>query len=376
MKDKKKNNSVKIIVGVIGLLLLSGLIIIGTKACKKQDPPPSTEPTLPLSTSSSQDLPENAQLSAGVGKKDVGNIMNNQFYFATDKRMYYPGFDSAEKTHIYSANLDGSDRKIIFDGFGWSLVVKDDWLYFAGNPGDDLDNSYCIYRVKTDGSHYEKLNDTYSQKFFIYGEHLYFLKQFGEYIKNYTLCRMQLDGTGEESFPNDAKQAVAYKNKLYYNSGSGNLYRIDPDKENLTTILSNAVERFVISGDNIVYVDVWGALNICSLNGENITKIREKGAFPILSLNTYNDRIYFSESDPNSFDYNKYGYYYTIKSVNLEGNGEKELFAFYSNGIFMNLVDNKLMVFEFLGKETKMSGKIKVLPVAGGKWSILGGETD
>lgn len=374
--SKKKNNRGKIIVGIIGLLFIFALILIWAKTCKKQDPSPSTETTPTLSTDPSPSLPENAQLSAGAGKEDIGNIMNNQFYFATDKRMYYPGFDSDEKTHIYSADLDGSDRRIIFDGFGWSLVVKDDWLYFSGNPGDDIDNSYCIYRVKTDGSYYEKLNDTFSQNFFIYGEHLYFLKRSGEYIVNYTLCRMQLDGKGEESFPHDAKQAVAYKDKLYYNSGSGNLYRIDPNKENIEVIFSNAVDRFIISGDNIVYVDVWGALNICSLDGENITKIREKGTFPIYSLNTYNNRIYFSECDPNSFDYNKYGYYFTIKSVDFKGNGEKEHLTFYSSGIYMNLVDNRLMVFEYLRKGEKMSGQIKTLPVTGGEWSILGSEID
>ena len=384
-QKKKKNNKIKIIVISVVVLIISAIIIILASGGKKPEPSSessskpaesgvlSTEPasSQPAASEPAASEPENAYLSVGVGKEDLGNIMNNQFYFATAEKKYYPGFDGDNNTHIYSANLDGSELTPIFDGFGWSLVVKDEWLYFAGNPGRQIDNTYCVYRVKTDGSKYEKLSDAYSYGLFIFGDHLYFLKQHPDYSSLFTLYRMNLDGTSEESFPQNAKQAVAYKNRLYYNDGSGNLFSIDPNKEKLSVVMSGLVDRFTISGDKIIYTDTFGNLNVSSLDGKETVKIRDKGAYDIYSLNTYNDRIYIGECDINSFDYDKYGYHNFISSVDFEGNHETEIFDFYSTGLYMNLVGGRLMVFEYVRGGNEMTGRIKSLPAGGGDWIIF-----
>ena len=50
-------------------------------------------------------------------------------YFHEDY-IFYSSYDTNNESHIYSVKKDGTDLQPIFDGFGWSLVVIDDWLYF------------------------------------------------------------------------------------------------------------------------------------------------------------------------------------------------------------------------------------------------------
>ncbi len=201
---------------------------------------------------------------------------------------------------------------------------------------------------------------------FVYGEHLFFLKRDENYSNLFKLYRTDLDGKNELEFLQNGKKALFYKNKIYYNDGSGNLYRIDLDNTNLRVLLSGVAETFTVSLDKIIFIDFEGNINAATIDGKEITKIRDKGDFDITALNTHENRIFFTEYDEKNFDYSKYGWDYTVKSIDFEGGDEQEIISGTSNGMYTNLVGGRLLIFEYLRSGDILAGYIKACPASGG----------
>ncbi|MFA6735751.1 MAG: DUF5050 domain-containing protein, partial [Saccharofermentanales bacterium] len=190
---------------VLGILITGAIFLI--KFFKSRDPGQTSTPT--SSQTISTVAQDTAVVSRGVRVSDLGNILNGQYYFATDDMIFYSSFDTSDKAHIYAANRDGGNLHSIFDGFGWSLVVIDDWLYFSGNQGDAIDGTYNIFRMKFDGTQIERLNDKYSYGMFLYDEYLYYMKSAANDPNTMSVYRSALDGSNEELiFPNGMSPLV------------------------------------------------------------------------------------------------------------------------------------------------------------------------
>ncbi|MDD4493685.1 MAG: DUF2116 family Zn-ribbon domain-containing protein [Eubacteriales bacterium] len=318
------------------------------------------------------DETDSAVVSLGVQTSDLGNIMNGQYYFATDKYIFYSSFDVNDKAHIYSVKKDGTDHKAIFDGFGWSLVVIEDWLYFSGNQGAAIDGTYNIFRMKFDGSQLEKINDQYSYGMFLYGNYLYYMKSNSGNQSSLSICRSSLDGKNEEVLLPNGFAPIIYKNKLYYYDNQGNMYRTEPDGTKPQVLLTAAVKFYILSDDKIVYNDLSDNIYACDLDGGNNKLIRSSGGVPINTVNAYNGRIFFSEYDTN-FNYAAYGYNYTIKSCEMDGSDEESVFSSVSYGIYMNLVNKKLMMMDYAMNPSSnvMSAVVKVMDLDGSNTDIL-----
>lgn len=354
-----KKPSGLILVAVVALVVVAAVVVFILKK------PQSQSPTLG-STSDS------AVVSAGVSEKDLGNIMNGQYYFATDTHIFYSSFDTNNKSHIYSAKKNGSDLKSIFNGFGWSLVVIDDWLYFSGNQGDQIDGTYHIFRIKTDGSKLEEINDRYSYGMFLYGDYLYYMTSNIDYPNSMSVARSKLDGSNKEILFDYGYSPVVYKKLLYHFDNQGNLIQTKPDGTEPKVLITAEVRSYAISNDKIVYNDFANNIKVANLDGSNVKTIRQSHNEEILNVNTYNGRIYFSEYDPN-FNYSIYGYDYTIYSCKMDGSDEKAIFSSTSYGIYMNIVNNKLMLMDYT-KATDanvMSAIIKVMNLDGSNVQIM-----
>ncbi len=292
-------------------------------------------------------------VSKGVPESELGNIVNHQFYFATDEYIFYTNYDVHDRPHIYSMKPDGTDPKIIFDGFGWSFVVIDNWLYFIGNQGETLDYSYNVFRISFDGSQIEKIIDHFAEGMSRYDNYLYYMRQNEDYSHSRDLCRSDLNGNNEEVIFHFANEPLLYKDKLYYHDNSGNTLRYEPDGTDPEVILGGADvdDAYVLSGEKIIYKDYYNTLYACDLNGNNHEVIRESDGMPIDSLNAYKGIVFFAEYDP---QYNRTlnGFNFTVKSCNLDGSDEKTVFTSTSADIYINIVNDKLMILDFAQSPT------------------------
>ncbi len=376
-QPKKKSPAALIIIIVVlalGILITGAIFLI--KYLKLRNPGPGDTSELTSSANVSSVIanpPETAVVSTGVRVSDLGNILNGQYYFATDDKIFYSSFDVNDQAHIYSANRDGGNLQVIFDGFGWSLVVIDDWLYFSGNQGAAIDGTYNIFRMKFDGSQIERLNDKYSYGMFLYDTYLYYMTSSDDDPNQMSVCRSALDGSNKEViFPHGVLPLV-YKNKLFYIDYQGNMYRTEPDGTAPEVLLTAAVKTYVLSGEKIIYNDPNDNIYVCDLDGGNNTLIRGTSGIPINSVNAYNGRIFFSEYDT-EFNYTAYGYNYTVKSCNMDGSDEREVFSSVSYGIYMNLVDDKLMMMDYTMSSTTsvMNAVVKVMNFDGSAQGMLG----
>lgn len=314
---------------------------------------------------------DSAVVSSGVDETDLGNIMNGQYYFATDKQIFYSSFDTNDKAHIYSSKIDGSELKPIFDGFGWSLVVIDDWLYFSGNQGEVIDGTYHIFRMKLDGSSIEKINDRYSYGMFLYGDYLYYMTSSIDYPDSMSIARSALDGSNKEILFDYGYNPLIYKDQLYYYDNQGNMFKTEPDGSNPVVLITAAVKSYSISGGKIIYNDFSNNINVCDLDGSNNKVIRNSQGIDILSVNVYDGRVFFSEYNT-EFNYTAYGYDYTIFSIKLDGSDERSLFTSVSYGIYMNIVNDKLMLMDYtLSESGVMSAIIKVMNLDGSNVNVM-----
>ncbi len=369
----KRKSPVALII-LIAILIIGALIAVLVLSNKDKDKDAGTTPkqTTAGSKTTSAGKSDSAVVSLGVQSSDLGNIMNGQYYFATDKNIFYSSFDENDKAHIYSAKKDGTSRKAIFDGFGWSLVVIEDWLYFSGNQGDAIDGTYNIFRIKLDGSQVERLNNEYSYGMFLYGSYLYYMKRNPDDQTTMSTCRSSLDGKNEEELFPDGLSPIIYKNKLYYHDKHGNMYATEPDGKNPKVLLTAAVKTYVLSNEKIIYNSFSDEIYTCDLDGSNNKLIRSSKGVPINSVNAYNGRIFFSEYDEN-FNYTVYGYNYTIKSCKMDGSDERSVYSSTSYGIYMNLVDNKLMLMDYAMNPSSniMHAVIKSMELDGSNVGVL-----
>ena len=346
---------------VLGILITGAIFLI--KYFKSRDPRQTSTPT--SSQTISTVAQDTAVVSRGVRVSDLGNILNGQYYFATDDMIFYSSFDTSDKAHIYAANRDGGNLHSIFDGFGWSLVVIDDWLYFSGNQGDAIDGTYNIFRMKFDGTQIERLNDKYSYGMFLYDEYLYYMKSAANDPNTMSVYRSALDGSNEESiFPNGMSPLV-YKNQLYYFDNQGNMFRTSPDGTDPQVLLTATVKIYVLSGEKIVYLDLSDNIHVCELDGSNDTVVRSKASASISNVNSYNGKIFFAEYG--DFDYTYNGYNYTIKSCNMDGSNEQTVFSSVSYGIYMNIVNDGLMLMDYTAGSAagSMKAVVKVMALDG-----------
>ena len=184
-------------------------------------------------------------------------------------------------------------------------------------------------------------------------------------------CALPICLNEEILFPN-GNSPIVYQNFLYYHDNQGNMFRTRPDGTDPEVILTAAVETYVISDDKIIFNDHDHNIFSCDLDGKNLKLVRGTAGVPINRVNAYNGRVFFSEYNPD-FNYTAYGFNYTVKSCRMDGSEEREVFSSVSYGIYMNLVDNKLMMMDYVMNATSgvMYASIKVMDLDGNNVDVL-----
>ena len=114
----------------------------------------------------------------------TGNISNGGLAARQGEWIYYSNSDDGEK--IYKIKTDGSEREKINDDYSGFINVVGDWIYYSNQ-----DDAGKIYKIKTDGSGREKINDDYSWFINVVGDWIYCYTSHGH--KTY---KIKTDGSG------------------------------------------------------------------------------------------------------------------------------------------------------------------------------------
>ncbi len=174
VKPKKKSSvavTIIVVILVIGILVGAGLFIWNW--LRNIKPNGNNNVVKPKSSPTSIFNPDpgpgtdtfSAVVSEGESADELGNIANSPYYFRTEDYIFYSCYDENNKAHIYRVDRDGKNFMSIFDGFGWSLLVIDNKLYFCGNQGDTVDDTYNMFRMNLDGSGLETIVGEYCKGF-------------------------------------------------------------------------------------------------------------------------------------------------------------------------------------------------------------------
>ena len=315
----------KIICTFLMLLLITGC---GTK-----------EKANNYNSNTSVDNTKSSQVSKGVNLDDLGNIMNGQYYFTHGDNTYYSSYDQNSNAHIYM--MTNGTTKTIFNGFGWSFAVKGDYLYFSGNEGAKIDNTYNLYKMKLDGSSYEKINSSYTFNMNFFRDWLYYIKVDSS---EYYLYRSDLDGKNEKKmFDKQSYDGIIYENILYY-SIDDVVYRANPDGTNSTQVLSS-VYQFIIGGGKIIYVDKSYNIKTTDIDGKNEKIVRPTDGQTIYKINSYKDNIYYIIVGSSTVD--GYAYPYTLYSIKTDGTNDKSIYTSTSYGYYINIVNDKVYALDY-----------------------------
>ncbi len=283
-----------------------------------------------------------SQVSHGVNMNDLGNILNGQYYFDDGSVKYYSTFDESGNAHIYMAK--NGTTKSIFDGFGWSFALKDGWLYFSGNEGTKIDNTYNLFKMKADGSSYTKINYDFCFNMNFYKDWLYYVKK--DSNDNYAVYRSLLDGTKETMIISDGTYAsIVYEDNLYYISGDY-LYKSEPDGTKAVKILNDVISQFIIGQGKIIYVDESNNIKSSYIDGTHIKTIKVSDGNAIQRINSYKTSIFYVEYDA-SYLSERRAYQYHIYSIGFDGTNDKKIYDGVSWGYYINIVDGKLYVLDY-----------------------------
>ncbi len=166
----------------------------------------------------------------GEEKMQIGDDHINSFVVYEDRVLYTIGLGWG----LCSIRTDGSDKIISPDSdlFGLrarKMDVADEWVYVLGF-------SKNIFKIKSDGSEYTRLNDHDVYDFCIDGEWIYCLEEKeDEKFVGFQLWRMQKDGTQKQQLMQEASLSTDYdENWIYY---------IDNDDENIYKVPIYGTEK-------------------------------------------------------------------------------------------------------------------------------------
>lgn len=289
---------------------------------------------------------DSSAVSVGVSLDDLGNITNGQYYFDDGNSVYYSSFDTANAAHIYRKDRSTGATDSIFDGFGWSLVVDEGWLYFSGNAGAAIDGTYHLFRIHTDGTGIETLDSRYCFGMSLYQKWLYYCVR--ESDATVSIVRMDLDGMNPQTLVTGASGfAFVFENRLFYMDGTGAVVSAAPDGTGSKQVLAAPVSQFVIGNGHIFYLDSGNNIWRSGVDGSKPMRIRAASAEgTVLALNSYQNTLFFADYAEKTAE-GRAAWYYNVRSIQDDGSGEKNLYEGISNGTWMNLVGGRLYVLDY-----------------------------
>ncbi len=191
----------------------------------------------------------------------IGNIRNYGYAVESNNWIYYlaPNEDSTE-IGIFKVRNNGKDKQQLYmsEIDIVSLNVYKDYIYFIGSATqtyleeDDIDNK--IYRMKTDGTNLEVLNDNELNndcyEIYVVNNQIYYIGL------NAEICKMDLNGANKKIVADNGTGFLGItKDYIIYNSDAGE------ESEDYVTYIMNidgTDAKPIIEGKRLYSVNVEG----------------------------------------------------------------------------------------------------------------------
>ena len=220
--------------------------------------------------------------------------------------------------------------------FGGGLAAKrGSWIYYLKSADEG------IYKAK--GNKTVKVSSDSGKYLNISGSYIFYAK-YNEERQQYDLVKMKTNGKKTETLIEniDENVAVTVVDKWIYYSKSGNFTRCNQKGDDKLILSKNSIEKYQISGSYIYYSYTKDEKNYIAkmkLNGENNTKISK---IDDISKENYGNfyvkdsKIYFILREYST----DYSLSYSLHSINLKGEQDKEICELSDEVSNINMTDN------------------------------------
>jgi hypothetical protein len=283
--------------------------------------------------------------SLDMDNKNSGNIMNGNFYISDGQFEYYSSFNDQANSHIYRCNTSENSTESIFEGFGWNLNLAKDYLYFTGNNGPVIDGTYNIIRISLETWEPEVINTGCCGNMFIYNTFIYYVKFASYDSHDYSIYRLNLDGTNETLIAEGSFNALVYCDQLYFIDPDKNICRAELDGTDRKPIVSDRVSNFIIANQKIIYANTKNRIYMCNPDGSDLTGITSCNDKTRVKLNALNERLYIAEYNTET---NAEGSYkYTISSILYDGSDKKTVYNGVSKSVYFLVNENGVVVYDY-----------------------------
>lgn len=174
------------------------------------------------------------------GQKDTITDKNGIYIHRVDDWIYFIDGDSY-KGQMYRIKTDGSDEQLLDDSENTCMSVVNGKIYYASMQA----TSGATFKCDLDGKNKVQIHDEDIRNITVYGSWIYYVGGMNR------LYRMTLDGQNRTLLPNGTDVYQISDGKIYYYSDG--LYVMDMDGSNSKKISDAKTNKFCISGNYAYY---------------------------------------------------------------------------------------------------------------------------
>ena len=189
-----------------------------------------------------------------------GNIINNGLIAADNERIYYTILDS---THgLYSMKPDGTDIKLLSEDYTEHINTLNGWLYYRKigsgyKPGG-------LYKMRTDGTEEQRLAEGMPFYINVVNDWIYYVDEAAGNI-----CKIKTDGSHMQRLYSGRYECLTTDGtSLYFGCYLDSVFKASIDGKRISKILTGNIEQPFISGEWLYYKIDYS--KICRINKETL----------------------------------------------------------------------------------------------------------
>jgi len=229
----------KIIIGLVVVLLLGGLIFLGTR------------------TSDKDTIMNNGYVNGNT----AGNLYNGGLFCEHNGVIYFSNPSDGGK--LYSMDSTGSNLAKISDDRATYINVDDNYIYYVrNNPGDSLDFNFVAFhrnalvRMDHDGENLVLLDTEPSLYAALLGNYIYYIHY--DEVEASTLYKVRIDGEELQQVSTEPVFTCNTEGQYFYYHGmdtDGNIHRFNTANDTSTVVYEGNCFQPIISDNDVYYID-------------------------------------------------------------------------------------------------------------------------
>lgn|GEM_PF-2384716 len=205
------------------------------------------------------------------------------------------------------------------------VAIQGDWIYYSN--GSDIGK---LYKIKTDGTGKQKLNDDYSSQYInVIGNNIYYSGT------NSNLYTINIDGSGRKKLNNDYTEYIyVIGDKIYYKNYSSNgsaIYSIKTDGTDRKSLSNDSPDCLSIMGDRIYYRNNSDNCKLYSIKTDGTDKQKLNDDITC-EINVVNDEIFYRNNSDND----------KIYKIKTDGTDRQKVSDDTDGSAFLNVVGDMI----------------------------------